>query len=339
MTETTLRSPVLVLTCNRVGHFKNLVQSLGKCVGASETEIYIAIDGPYDPSVKQANDEILRHSESLTGFSNVHILGRSTNVGPNTNLRLAVDEIFRDHDTLILLEDDNIVAMNFLLYMNATLSTFGHNPRCFSVCGYNLPVARPQRCSTDIYCSPLVNAWGIGLFRDRYYRTDLEARKRLSTFFLNPLNLAKVHSLSPPFFSLFVYMFMSQQEFADAIFTAHTLRHGMFNIYPVDTKVMNTGLDGSGIHCANDSRFFLHDEFCNAEKASFALDIDEKVSEHFISHNAQYVRTAFSHKLRRSIYSYLLYVLCLLVGRDTTVRLRNSAKSGLRKLGIRSDSA
>jgi len=125
---------------------------------------------------------------------------------------------------------------------------------------------------------------------------------------------------------------MSQKEYPDVIFATHALENGMFNIYPVDTKVMNVGFDGSGIHCTNNSRFFFHDTFHNTEKTSFVLNIDREIDEHYVSQNAQYVRIAFGHNVRRSLYSYLLYVLCLTVGRERTIRLRDSAKTGLQKL-------
>jgi hypothetical protein len=332
MTKTILRSPVLVLTCNRVGHFKALVESLRRCLQASETELYIAIDGPFDPSVRQANDEIIRYSESLDGFAHVQLYERGQNIGPYVNFRLAVADIFSSHDTIIVLEDDNVVAANFLAFMNAALSQFNENPKCFAVCGYNLPTPKPDECCTDIYCSALVCAWGIGLFRDRYSEVGLGVKSAPDRFFLNPWNVVRMNRLSPPLFPLLVHGFMTQQEFGDVLFSAHSLRNGMFSVYPVDTKVMNMGLDGSGIHCGK-SDAYAHQGFIDAEKGEFNLEPSEPTNDYFVRSAARFYKTEFGHSWPKSLRAYVVYVLCLFLGREGTVSFKKFVKSQLRRLG------
>lgn len=328
---TSLRSPVLVLTCNRVRHFTNLIESLARCHQASETELHVALDAPFDSSVREANEEIERYARSISGFARVHVHKRERNLGLCGNFNRAVEDVFKEHDTLIFLEDDNIVAEGFLAYMNAALARFREEPRCFAVCGYNLPVERPDTCPTDVFASPLVCAWGIGFFRDRYVRPDVEAAKGFDRFFLNPLNFLKIHRLSPPLFSMYVNMHLSRQEFPDVIFAVHTLSGGMFNIYPVDTKVMNVGFDGSGVHC-DQSRGYLHAGFVNSDRSAFVVGPDERTNGYYLRVCARHVEEMYGRRWGGALYSYFLYLLCMLLGRDRAIRVRDYAKARLGRL-------
>jgi membrane glycosyltransferase len=111
-------APVIIPTCNRWQHFQNLVRSLQACPWAEKTHLYIALDAPFSEAVVEENRRILQISEQLTGFARVTIWQRESNLGAVQNITDAVDQVFQNHDRLILLEDDNIVAKNFFLFMN-----------------------------------------------------------------------------------------------------------------------------------------------------------------------------------------------------------------------------
>jgi hypothetical protein len=284
--------------------------------------------------VKEANEEIRRFCENLSGFAKIHILGREQNVGVSANLRLAADTVFSRHDRMILLEDDNVVARNFLAFMNAGLQRFANDPKCFCICGYSPPVTLAASYHTDIYKSAVVSAWGLGFFRDRYIRTDLEMQKPLDWFFANPANLVRMNGFSPPLFSLLVHGHMSRQELGDVLYSNHILKHGMFSVSPVHTKVINNGHDGSGAHCGK-SDTYANQGFEQEDRSDFTFAFDERTSREFRRAVAQFHKATFGHSWGRSAYSYQLYLLCLLLGRQRVFALKEWMKATLARLGWR----
>ena len=140
------RAPVIIPTCNRWQHFQNLAHSLQACPLAEQTHLYIALDAPFSEAVVEENRRILQIAEQLTGFGQVTIWKRESNLGAVRNIAEAVDQVFQNHDRLIFLEDDNVVAKNFLLFMNQAMDAFASDSRCFSVSGYHFTPVQGGVC-------------------------------------------------------------------------------------------------------------------------------------------------------------------------------------------------
>ena len=150
------RAPVIIPTCNRWQHFQNLAHSLQACPLAEQTHLYIALDAPFSEAVVEENRRILQIAEQLTGFGQVTIWKRESNLGAVRNIAETVDQVFQNHDRLIFLEDDNVVAKNFLLFMNQAMEAFALDPRCFSVSGYHFMPTQGDDPKGDMYRSPFL---------------------------------------------------------------------------------------------------------------------------------------------------------------------------------------
>ena len=72
-------APVLIPTCNRFEHFRNLVTSLQACPEAKKTHLYVALDAPYSPSVIASNRRIASLADRLKGFGAVTVWKRDQN--------------------------------------------------------------------------------------------------------------------------------------------------------------------------------------------------------------------------------------------------------------------
>ena len=69
-------APILIPTCNRISHLKDLINSIKKNEGVQNTELYISVD--YPPSKKYENGyaEVVDDCESLKyddSFKKVHL--------------------------------------------------------------------------------------------------------------------------------------------------------------------------------------------------------------------------------------------------------------------------
>jgi hypothetical protein len=322
-------APVLIGTCNRLNHFKALVESLQACYWAEETQLYIAIDAPYAEEVREVNQEIRNYTKAIAGFAKVHIIDRPNNFGPVENFEQAMNDIFQLHTTLILLEDDNIVARNFLVYMNKALRAFEHEPKCFAICGYNFtsePIEEPS--ITDVYASRGFQAWGIGYWKRKYKRQVLSVPNKPEKWFLNPFNLAASYQSTPFLFAMYIGSFLQGRYFSDVLSMITVQKNDYFAILPRVSKVINRGFDGSGVHCpAMD--FKIHDKFDDETRVDFNFQLVEKVNSMHSLLNHRFYKDNIPIKPLMQIYAYLIYIASFFLGREKTIVTRDFIKSGI----------
>ena len=119
-----IHAPVGIVTLNRYSHFRKCLESLEKCTGAAETEVFVALD--YPPSEKYKEgwtdiDEYLKNKEADKGIKQLNVVRRKCNCGvgkPNGNWELLEKSLHEHYDRYIFTEDDNVFSPNFLEFIN-----------------------------------------------------------------------------------------------------------------------------------------------------------------------------------------------------------------------------
>lgn len=246
-------APVLIPTLNRFEHFKKCVDSLSKNTHAQQTELYIALDAPLGPEHKEGYDKTVEYLDKLSGFKKITIIKRSENLGATRNIFNSIDELFKQYDQIILSEDDNYFSPNFLDYMNKGLQIFKDRKDIFAICGYNYPIDIPESYQYNLYLSKMCPAWGIGLWKDKYYSIDLSVNS-VRDFLKHYKNVVKMcwsnKSLLPKLFDIVE----KNRVAGDAVFTMNLINRNMFCVLPIISKVRNYGYDGTGVHCHIDTK-------------------------------------------------------------------------------------
>ena len=88
----------------------------------------------------------------------------------------AFDHIFALFEAVIYIEDDIVVAPDFLDFMEDCLEKLRTDNRIFSICGYTPKVLEGKDIKDDLVLIGLFTAWGIGLWRDRWEMVDYKKR-------------------------------------------------------------------------------------------------------------------------------------------------------------------
>ena len=137
-------APVLITTLNRYEHFVRCLESLERCTGSENTEVYVALD--YPPSEKYKGGWVkissyLSEKEQSNNFKNLHVIRRDHNYGVGKkggNEEVLIEDVMQKYDRYILTEDDNEFSPCFLQYMNKALTKFYEDDDIFLVCGFNI---------------------------------------------------------------------------------------------------------------------------------------------------------------------------------------------------------
>lgn len=245
-------APVMIFTCNRDRHLARCIASLQKNSYASETELFISVDYPPEDSYAEGWKRVCRLLEKpIEGFKKVNIYLQEENLGPMENEEFLYRKVFALYDRVIISEDDNEFAPNFIEYMDKGLMLYENNPKVFGVGGYAFEYGFRTHGNNVIALTDF-NMWGCGLWREKesilarqlsYREWEKKAR--------NPFIMGKLYHNRKRLFSRMLGELLTrgEKEWAEKTDINRGIvlaLNGWCTVHPVLTKVRNWGWDGTG---------------------------------------------------------------------------------------------
>lgn len=190
---TTMISPVALFVYNRLDNMVRTLDALLANTLAPETHLFVFSDGGRDArswkQVQNVRDYLHRFQiEEVEGkhrLASITIVERSQNIYLERNIMEGISQVFEQHETVVVLEDDIQTGPFFLQYMNDAFTLYRDEPRVMHVSGFtnlSLPLS-PQA----FYFTPHMSGWGWGTWRDRWqthfrhFSSREEALKGFST--------------------------------------------------------------------------------------------------------------------------------------------------------------
>ena len=291
-------TPVILFAFNRPEGLKAIIESLLQNEEAKHSVLYVFVDGPrFQRKGEVENVEKVRdYVKSITGFKEVHYKFALQNKGLGNSVIKGVTEVINRYGKAIVLEDDLILAPNFLFFMNQGLDKYKEETSVFSICGYSNKVKVPKDYSYDTYFCTRSSSWGWATWADRWNSVDWELE-----------NFDKYHILKKEFNRwggsdcwkmLNDWKCGRNKSWAIRFCFAQFLQKKV-SLFPVTSKVQNDGFDGKGTNCKRWSRF--HCIFDNSAKKEFTYP--ENVSIH-----PSLFRSAIGyHSIIKRIFSRIIY--------------------------------
>ena len=186
-----MSSPVALFVYNRADNTRRTLQALLANTLAPQTELYVFSDGGKDEAswravreVRAVLHEVEAEVARTRSLLNMTIVERPVNYYLERNIIEGIAQVFEQHDTIIVLEDDIVTAPHFLQFMNDAFRLYRDEPRVMHISGFTrLSTLSPQ---PSTYFSPFMAGWGWGTWRDRWqkhfrhYQTRAEALEGLT---------------------------------------------------------------------------------------------------------------------------------------------------------------
>ncbi|GAB4052665.1 glycosyltransferase family protein [Spirosoma litoris] len=169
-------APIVLFAFKRVNELQQTLTALQNNYLASESELYVFVDGPRPERADEAAkvDAVRALVDRITGFKQVHRVYQRQNQGCANSIIAGVTSVVQKHKSVIVLEDDIITSRNFLDYMNQCLAEYADTPKVFSIGGYTFPFPRPTDYESDVYFFGRSCAWGWAIWADRWQKVDWE---------------------------------------------------------------------------------------------------------------------------------------------------------------------
>ncbi|CAG0963828.1 hypothetical protein ARNL5_01130 [Anaerolineae bacterium] len=249
---TTDYAPIVISVYDRLEHLRACLDSLRNSDLSRQSDLHIVSDAAHITAHEDRIAQVRNYIGQITGFRRIVPVFRDKNLGSFQSTKNAFDEILEQYGKLIFLEDDNVVAPNFLRFLNDGLTFYQNDPRVFSISGYNYPVNIPASYRHDVYLWQGFTAWGVGLWADRWREVtwsyagveQLTGRRK-----------RELDRISEHLYRHLAYYAAQNKLIIDVIVSYHLFRHQKYSIFPVLSKVRNIGTDGTGEHSRISDRY------------------------------------------------------------------------------------
>lgn len=245
-----MTAPVAIFTFRRPDMLRLLLDDLAANPEAAETAVFVFSDAARNRDEQAAVSEVRALCRDLRGFASLTLGEREHNLGCAANIIEGVSQLLRDHESVIVLEDDLRVAPGLLAYMNQALATYRDRADIFSVSAFAPPpelIGMPPDYPHDVYLSRRNASWGWGTWRDRWSAVDWT----VSDYATFRRDRARRHAFDQGGNDLSCMLDAQMAGTIDSWsirFSYAHFSHGAYSLCPRRSFTDHTGDDGSGTH-------------------------------------------------------------------------------------------
>lgn len=267
----TPRAHIVLFVFNRPWHTEQCLESLSKCEGAAESELFVFSDGPKRSEDKEAVEKVRELVKSRNWCKEVHITEREENTGLANSIISGVTEIANRYGRVIVLEDDLVLSPQFLNYINDALETYKDEERVMHISGFMFPV-KAELPETFFFRG--TSCWGWGTWKRAWDRFEPDTNKLLAEFDKNRVKRRRFDIEG----SIDYYTMLRAQargtidSWAIRWYASVFLNDGLC-LHPGRSLVNNMGHDSMGVHCEETDVFDV--KLGNKRVTGFTQDIRE----------------------------------------------------------------
>jgi hypothetical protein len=265
-------SPIILFAYKRPNELKKVLEALEKNYLATESELYIFVDGPRKKEDNAKVDAVRKLCDEIVGFKKVTRIYHETNQGCANSIINGISSVLKNHESAIIIEDDIVTSANFLDYSNQCLDFYRQNKTVFSISGFSLPFAPPKDYPFDVFSFTRSCSWGWSTWSDRWFAVDwgvadfdnfMNDSKAQKEFCFGGSDMVKM---------LNDYMKGSIDAW-DIRFSYSQFKRNGFTIYPIISKVENIGFDTDATHTNVFNRYKTHIDKINKRIANLPDEV------------------------------------------------------------------
>lgn len=236
-------APIILFTYNRLSHTKQTIDALQKNGLSKNSELFIYSDGGKDKESWDKVKVVREYLETISGFKNITIIKRETNIGLAQNIIDGVTKIVNQYGKIIVLEDDIVTSPYFLNFMNDSLNFYKKTSKIWHISGWNYPIS--DQNLEDVFLWRTMNCWGWATWKDRWNNYEKNPQKLISRF--NEKDICKFNLDNATNFWEQVEKNHNKQMNTWAIFWYATIfKNKGLCVNPSQSFVENIGFDGTG---------------------------------------------------------------------------------------------
>lgn len=291
----TSKAPIVIFTYRR--KIDKLVESLLKNNLSSKSELFIFSDG-YKNNIDKVDVLKVRESlKNISGFKRITIEESTRNNGLANSVINGVSNIIKEYGKVIVLEDDLVVADNFLDYMNEALEFYKNNQKIWSISGYTPQLKCLHSYDRDIFLSLRASSWGWATWQDRWEKIDWEI-KDWEVFKSDKIAISNFNLGGNDMFSMLKIQKLGKIDSWAIRWCYNQFKYNTYTVYPKNSKVLNYGFDENATHNSNDYERW-HVELSNETVQFKNIELDESILKCFADKYNLEMKTKLGYILKQ----------------------------------------
>lgn len=295
-------APIVVFVYNRPDHAEKMLNSLSACRLAAESELFIFSDGPKNTGSEQGVNQVreLVKGEGLKrAFKSVEVIESEKNNGLANAVISGVDKVLKKYGKAIVVEDDCIVAPDFLDFMNVGLEFYEHNPKIWSLGGQTILKDIPVGYQHDVLVLGRTCSCAWATWLDRWQRVDWQISD-YKKFKWSVIQRRRFNEFGKDRSDMLDYQMHGVINSWAIRFCYAMFKNGMYTVYPTCSKVKNIGHDGSGTNCdAVDNSVYAAEIVIQDKPTKFEnVELNEEIAKNYrrLFHVTRW--QLFKHKIK-----------------------------------------
>lgn len=294
-------APVVIFGFNRPQCIKKTIESLLQNRESRFSDLYVFVDGPRKGKVGELEkiQEVQNIVKDVKGFNSLHYTFSETNKGLALSVIEGVTQVLDLYGKVIVLEDDLLLASNFLNFMNQGLDFYEHCTDVMSVCGHSCKVNVPKNYPYDAYFLTRSSSWGWATWKDRWEDIDWKLDDWVS---VERNKKSFVKSQGSDVFGMLSDWKKGKNNSWAIRFCYSQFVKDKLSVIPNISLVDNRGFDGDGTNCKHYSRFkFEFDSRKNYIVFKFPSEV--KLNSRL------YKQALWYHSIPLRIWSKIMYII------------------------------
>ncbi len=247
MDPATRKVPLAFFAYNRPAHTAAALEALAACPGRDHFEFHFYSDGPRNAAAEPGVAEVRRVLRDQAGRFSARLIEQSANLGLAKSIVSGVSALCERYGRVVVLEDDLVVAPDFLRFMAAALDRYADAPEVMQVAGYT--IAPPKDLPADAFLLPVTTTWGWGTWARAWHAFSWTPEgwpaTRSDMDWLDRFEIGGVGN----YVSMLEDRLAGRNDSWGILWWYAVSRRMGEVVYPRESLVWNSGFDGTGVHC------------------------------------------------------------------------------------------
>lgn len=280
--------PIAVFVYCRYEHTKRLFESLYQNKEAKETVIYIFSDAAKKEKDINAVNRVREYIHTVAKedrFSKVVIHENQENKGLARSIIGGVGTVFKEYDSVIVLEDDLLVSSDYIRFMNDALAYYRSDQEIGAVTGFSYQMRSLEKYNHDVFLARTGCSYGWGTWKEIWSSVDWKVTD-YEQFHKNIRARRNFDQCQYGISNMLDAQMEGRIDSWAVRWDYHFWKNHLLTVYPKKSRVRHEGFGEGATHCKPEDLEKFQDSF-TLEAMEYVLESvkrNKKVEKELANH-------------------------------------------------------